>query len=84
MKKKKRETKQRNIAAAVLHWIFFTRHYLLQFPLLSAIFAFLLFFAAFSVISPLPPIINQHRSSKVLSLPFRFSRPWLVVLFVLI
>ncbi|KAJ6906489.1 hypothetical protein NC652_024039 [Populus alba x Populus x berolinensis] len=65
MKKKKRETKQRNIAAAVLHWIFFTRHYLLQFPLLSAIFAFLLFFAAFSVISPLPPIINHHRSSKL-------------------
>lgn len=64
MKKKKRETKQRNIAAAVLHWIFFTRHYLLQFPLLSAIFAFLLFFAAFSVISPLPPIINHHNHSS--------------------
>ncbi|KAF9676228.1 hypothetical protein SADUNF_Sadunf09G0116700 [Salix dunnii] len=65
MKKKKRETKRRNNAAAVLRWIFFTRHYLLQFPLLSAIFAFLLFFAAFCVISPLPPIINQHRSSQL-------------------
>lgn len=83
MKKKKRETKRRNNAAAVLRWILFTRHYLLQFPLLSAIFAFLLFFAAFSVISPLPPIINQHRSSQVLSLPFRFSRSWMFVLFVL-
>ncbi|KAG5239193.1 protein ROOT HAIR SPECIFIC [Salix suchowensis] len=77
MKKKKRETKRHNNAAAVLRWILFTRHYLLQFPLLSAIFAFLLFFAAFSVISPLPPIINQHRSSQVLSLPFRFSRSWM-------
>ncbi|KAJ6386158.1 hypothetical protein OIU77_029177 [Salix suchowensis] len=65
MKKKKRETKRRNNAAAVLRWILFTRHYLLQFPLLSAIFAFLLFFAAFSVISPLPPVINQHRSSQL-------------------
>ncbi|KAJ6346276.1 hypothetical protein OIU78_008834 [Salix suchowensis] len=65
MKKKKRETKRRNNAAAVLRWILFTRHYLLQFPLLSAIFAFLLFFAAFSVISPLPPVINQHSSSQL-------------------
>ncbi|CAK7329374.1 unnamed protein product [Dovyalis caffra] len=64
MKKKKRETKRRNIVAAMLHWILFTRHYLLRFPLLSAIFGFLIvFFAAFAFLSPLPPIINQHHHS---------------------
>ncbi|KAJ6403052.1 hypothetical protein OIU84_015049 [Salix udensis] len=64
MKKKKRETKRHNIPAAVLHWMLFTRYYLLQFPLLSAFFGFLLLlFAAFAFLSPLPPIINHHNHS---------------------
>ncbi|KAJ6765818.1 O-FUCOSYLTRANSFERASE 16 [Salix purpurea] len=64
MKKKKRDTKRHNIPAAVLHWMLFTRYYLLQFPLLSAFFGFLLLlFAAFAFLSPLPPIINHHNHS---------------------
>ncbi|KAG5248010.1 protein ROOT HAIR SPECIFIC [Salix suchowensis] len=64
MKKKKRDTKRHNIPAAVLHWMLFTRYYLLQFPLLSAFFGFLLLlFASFAFLSPLPPIINHHNHS---------------------
>ena len=81
MRRKKRETKRPNIPAAVLHWILFTRHYLVQFPLLTAFFGFLLLlFAAFAFLSPLPPIINHHNhSSQVhfLSLLLRFLRSWL-------
>ncbi|XP_034929345.1 O-fucosyltransferase 6 isoform X1 [Populus alba] len=65
MRRKKRETKRRSIPAAVLHWILFTRYYLVQFPLLTAFFGFLLLlFAAFAFLSPLPPIINHHNHSS--------------------